>query len=255
MKKSLLLTVILILSMMVLFGCAKEEAQVPPTTPETNQEETPADEGDTEGKPLAGQNLKVAMSANYKYFETVVVDASGKETYEGLDIDILDKLSENLGFTYEIMNMPFASLIGSLQSNQADFVISGMSYTEERAQSVDFSDKYAVAKIGVLLNEDSDMSSAADLKGKKVACSAGTNFENIIKSIRCFNKLRSFYMKKKIIYYALLLTVFCVYMFFAMQYLVGYDWFIMTSISLIVAVMSNKIISLIVYGKANNISR
>lgn len=183
MKKSLLLTVILILSMMVLFGCAKEEAQVPPTTPETNQEETPVDEGDTEGKPLAGQNLKVAMSANYKYFETVVVDASGKETYEGLDIDILDKLSENLGFTYEIMNMPFASLIGSLQSNQADFVISGMSYTEERAQSVDFSDKYAVAKIGVLLNEDSDMSSAADLKGKKVACSAGTNFENIIKSI------------------------------------------------------------------------
>ena len=62
-------------------------------------------------------------------------------------------------------------------------------------------------------------------------------------------------MKKKIIYYALLLTVFFVYMFFAMQYLVGYDWFIMTSISLIVAVMSNKIISLIVYGKANNISR
>lgn len=59
-------------------------------------------------------------------------------------------------------------------------------------------------------------------------------------------------MKKKIIYYALLLTVFCVYMFFAMQYLVGYDWFIMTSISLIVAVMSNKIISLIVYGNLNN---
>ncbi|KAF3298616.1 hypothetical protein FPV21_09175 [Carnobacterium sp. PL12RED10] len=62
-------------------------------------------------------------------------------------------------------------------------------------------------------------------------------------------------MKKKIIYYALLLTVFCLYMYFAMNYLVDYSWFVITFISLIVAVMSNKIISLIVYGKRNNTTK
>jgi ABC-type amino acid transport substrate-binding protein len=79
--------------------------------------------------------------------------------------------------------MPFASLIGSLQAKQADFVISGMSYTDERAKSIDFSNKYATAKVGVLTMANSGIASVADLKGKKVACSAGTNYESIIKKI------------------------------------------------------------------------
>ncbi len=62
-------------------------------------------------------------------------------------------------------------------------------------------------------------------------------------------------MKKQIIYYSLLLIVFCLYMYFAMNYLVDYSWFVITFISLIVAVMSNKIISLIVYGKRNNTTK
>lgn len=138
---------------------------------------------ESSAKPLAGQHLTVALSANFKYFETVTVDAQGQEVYEGLDIDLLEKMSQDLGFTYEIKNMPFASLIGSLQSNQADLVISGMSYTEDRAKSVDFSNTYATAKVGVMVPEGSPIQSAKDLVGKKIACSAGTNYEQIIKQI------------------------------------------------------------------------
>ena len=180
MKKILILALVIVMSLVLFTACSSEEAPV--EEPQTQL--APSDVTDNgEGKPLSGKNLKVAMSANYKYFETVTIDEKGQEKYEGLDIDILDKMSEDLGFTYEIINMPFASLIGSLQSNQADFVISGMSYTEERAQSVDFSDKYATAKVGVIISEGSQISSLEDLKGKKIACSAGTNYERIIKSI------------------------------------------------------------------------
>ena len=180
MKKIFILILVLAISLVVFPGCSQQ----PTETPEETPVETPTQPSDnSEGKPLSGKSLKVAMSANYKYFETVTIDEKGQEKYEGLDIDILDKMSEDLGFTYEIINMPFASLIGSLQSNQADFVISGMSYTEERAQSVDFSDKYATAKVGVIISEGSQISSLEDLKGKKIACSAGTNYERIIKSI------------------------------------------------------------------------
>lgn len=177
MKKILSIILVFALCIVTLTGCGQK----------TNSSvATNADKGAAaaeKSKPLAGKHLKVALSANFKYFETVTVDAKGKEVYEGLDIDILKTMSEDLGFTYEIINMPFASLIGALQAKQADFVISGMSYTEERAKSIDFSDKYITAKVGVLKKADSKINSIADLKGKKVACSAGTNYEGIIKKI------------------------------------------------------------------------
>jgi len=171
MKKILTSIILLTLSTLTLVGCGKESNL------------TKIADASSE-KALSGEHLKVAMSANYKYFETVTVDSNGKEIYEGLDIDILDKMSEDLGFTYEIINMPFSSLIGALQSNQADFVISGMSYTEERAESVDFSDEYAIAKVGVLTQENSGITLFEDLKGKKVAASAGTDYEKVIKNIQ-----------------------------------------------------------------------
>lgn len=181
MKKIILLILVVTLGVFAFTGCTSEPANQPDDSAQATE---PNDSGSEDnGKPLAGEHLSVALSANYKYFETVTVDENGNEVYEGLDIDILQKMSEDLGFTYEILNMPFASLIGSLQSNQADFVISGMSYTEERAESVDFSDKYATAKVGVLTPAESDIKSAKDLEGKKIACSAGTNYEQIIKKI------------------------------------------------------------------------
>ncbi len=186
MKKTIIILLILSLVFTIIFtGCSSTNEEPEPVEEQDTEEESDDTSGEdsADEKPLEGEHLAVAMSANYKYFETVTVDDNGNEVYEGLDIDILEKLSENLGFTYEINNMPFASLIGSLQSNQADFVISGMSYTEERAESIDFSDKYATAKVGVLVKKDSNISSVKDLEGKKVACSAGTNFENIIKKI------------------------------------------------------------------------
>lgn len=183
MKKIVILMIVTILSILTLTGCGSK-ADTTTETPATETKATETKATENSDKVLSGKHLKVAMSANYKYFETVTVDANGKEVYEGLDIDILNKMSEDLGFTYEIINMPFASLIGSLQANQADFVISGLSYTDERAESVDFTDKYATAKVGVITKTDSGIDSVEDLAGKKVASSAGTDFEQIIKNIK-----------------------------------------------------------------------
>lgn len=184
MKKFTALLTAALLTLGLLAGCggspaASGSAPAAPSAPAASSAPT-AGGGE---KPLAGKELTVAMSANYKYFETVTVGEDGKEKYVGLDLDILDYMAEDLGFTYTISNMPFASLVGSLQASQADLVISGMSYTEERAQSVDFSIPYANAKVGCLVRKDAGISSVADLAGQPVACSAGTNYENIVKKI------------------------------------------------------------------------
>ncbi len=134
-----------------------------------------------EDKPLAGKNLKIAMSPDFMYFETISeTDPTG---YEGLDIDIIKSLSEKLGFTFEIVPMSFSSLIGSLQTGNADFVISGMSYTEERAQVVDFSMTYVTTDVGCVVPVDSAIASYEDLKGQVVCCSQGTTYEMLIEGI------------------------------------------------------------------------
>ena len=134
-----------------------------------------------EDKPLAGKNLKIAMSPDFMYFETISeTDPTG---YEGLDIDIIKSLSDKLGFTFEIVPMSFSSLIGSLQTGNADFVISGMSYTEERAQVVDFSITYAETDFGVVVPVDSEIDCYDDLKGQIICCSQGATLEQIIQQI------------------------------------------------------------------------
>lgn len=193
MKKMLSMILASLLAVSMLSGCGSSAAssassEAPSSTAASSEASSQVSSSEAAAtsdsdKPLAGKELKVALSANFKYFESVTVDAQGNEKYEGLDIDILDYMAEDLGFTYTISNMPFSSLIGSLQAGQADFVISGMSYTEERAESVDFSDAYATAKVGCLVRSDSGITDVAGLSGQAVACSAGTNYEKIIQSI------------------------------------------------------------------------
>ena len=131
--------------------------------------------------PLAGEHLKIALSPDFMYFETVSeTDETG---YEGLDIDIIKLLSQKLGFTFEIVPMGFSSLIGALQTGDADFVISGMSYTAERAKVVDFSMTYCITDVGCVVPVDSTIASFDDLQGQIVACSQGTTYELLIEGI------------------------------------------------------------------------
>ena len=122
-----------------------------------------------EAKPLEGKKLTIALSPNFMFFETV--SETEECGYEGLDIDIIKELSDMLGFEFEIVPMSFSSLVGSLQAKSVDMVISGMSYTEERAQIVDFSDVYCTSVVGCVTKADSEIASFDDLKNQIVCCS------------------------------------------------------------------------------------
>ncbi|MDY3278793.1 MAG: transporter substrate-binding domain-containing protein [Eubacteriales bacterium] len=126
-----------ILALMMLLSCCAAQAE--------------------ETKPLAGKKLTIALSPNFMFFETVSeTDPTG---YEGLDIDIIKELSDMLGFEFEIVPMSFSSLVGSLQANSVDMVISGMTSTEERQQIVDFSDVYCTSSVGCVVKVDAEISS------------------------------------------------------------------------------------------------
>ncbi|MBQ1251742.1 MAG: transporter substrate-binding domain-containing protein [Firmicutes bacterium] len=94
--------------------------------------------------------------------------------YVGLDMDILAAIAEDQGFAYEMHNEGFDAAMGAVQSGQADAMIAGMTITEERAETFDFSEGYFEDGQILVVAEGSDIASLEDLEGKKVAVKIGT---------------------------------------------------------------------------------
>ncbi|MCI6152758.1 MAG: ABC transporter substrate-binding protein/permease [Fusobacterium perfoetens] len=135
-------------------------------------------------KPLSGKHLIMAVNATFPPFESVELNEDGKEEIIGFDMDIAKLLSEKLGFTYEVNNMEFSGLVGALQSKRADFVLSGISPTEERKESIDFTKDYFYPKTAIICLKDKNLYSLKKLEGKKIATTFGTNYANIAERVK-----------------------------------------------------------------------
>ena len=81
----------------------------------------------------------------------------------GIDAEIAAAVAEKLGYDLEIMDIEFSACIPALVSGKASFCMAGMTVTEERKQSVDFSDSYATGVQVVIVKEDSTITSVDDL--------------------------------------------------------------------------------------------
>jgi polar amino acid transport system substrate-binding protein len=88
--------------------------------------------------------------------------------YDGIDVAIAQKIADSMGRTLTIEDMDFDGLVASVKSGKVDMVIAGMTATEERAQSVDFSDTYFTAsQVMVVSPDNEDITKAEDLKNDK----------------------------------------------------------------------------------------
>ena len=87
----------------------------------------------------------------------------------GVDVEIAKAIAEELGLTLRVVDMEFGALIISVLNAEIDLAIAGMTITEERAQSVDFSIPYYTAAQVIITTEDAEIESAEDLYGLHVA--------------------------------------------------------------------------------------
>ena len=94
--------------------------------------------------------------------------------YTGIDMDLIKASAEDQGFEIEITNPGFDAAINAVQSGQADGMIAGMSVTDARKETFDFSDSYYTANTILGVKESSTISSYEDLKGKTVGVKNGT---------------------------------------------------------------------------------
>jgi len=118
------------------------------------------------------KELVVGMELAYPPFE--MTDQKGNPT--GISVDLAYALGEYLGRDVRIENMAYNGLIPSLMTGKIDIILSSMTITEERKESIAFSDPYAKAYLSLLINKNSPVQKFEDLnvEGRKIAVKRGT---------------------------------------------------------------------------------
>lgn len=119
--------------------------------------------------------LVIGTDATYPPFE--FMDEQGK--FSGVSVAIGDEIAKKLGKPVEYRNMNFDGLIPALQTGQIDLIISSVTASEQRRQSIDFSDPYVKTGLSILVAKNSTVQSAEDLKapGRKLAVRIATTGE------------------------------------------------------------------------------
>ena len=122
--------------------------------------------------PKPSSRLIVGMELNYPPFE--MVDQQGKPA--GISVEMSQALGQFVGREVQIENIPFDGLIPALKTGKIDLIISSMTETSERAQSIDFSQPYLRTGLCMLVNKAAPFESVegADKPGVSIAVKQGT---------------------------------------------------------------------------------
>ena len=151
-------------------AAATAEEKAEDTTAAESKDETSAEAAETgAAKEAAGGRLIMATNAEFPPYEYHDGDA-----VVGIDAEIAKAIADELGMELEIEDIAFDSIIPEIVSGKADMGLAGMTVTEDRMQSVDFSDTYAKASQKIIVTEDSEIASPDDLKGVIVGVQLGT---------------------------------------------------------------------------------
>jgi len=130
--------------------------------------------------PMEQKNtLIVGTSSDYPPY--VLMDLASHEIV-GFDIDVISQVAQRLGKKMIIKDMPFATLIFSLNAGQMDVIAAGLSATPERAQNLLFANVHLTSDCVVIVSKsDSEkITKIEDLFGKKVAVNTGYIAENYL---------------------------------------------------------------------------
>ncbi|NLC51563.1 MAG: basic amino acid ABC transporter substrate-binding protein, partial [Firmicutes bacterium] len=174
-KKSLLKLFIFLLAFAMLafvLGCGSTEEPVD-TESGDDTEKSEAGDPDLEAENEADEKEVLLMGTNAGFipFEFLNED----EEIDGFDIELAEEIASILGMELEVLDMDFGGLILAVKNGQIDIAVAGITITEERLESVNFSDPYYVAGQTIVVREDeTGISGIEDLAGRLVGVQEGT---------------------------------------------------------------------------------
>lgn len=141
----------------LLAACGKKE-EAPPPAPVAAPAPPPA------------KVYVVGTDAAYAPFES----QNEKGEIVGFDIEVMQAVAAKAGFEVKFVNTPWEGIFNALAQGDRDIIVSAVSITDERKQTMDFSDPYFEARQLIAVAKDSKVAKFADLKKLKVGVQTGT---------------------------------------------------------------------------------
>jgi putative lysine transport system substrate-binding protein len=191
MKKRLVsLLVVAVSVMMLAAGCGTKDKDQNAGNNDNKQAQTETNK-DTEGKK---DTFKVGLEAAYAPFNWTQLDDSNgavpidgsKEYAGGYDVEIAKRIAKGLGKELVIVKTEWDGLLPALISGKIDAIIAGMSPTEDRKKSIDFSDNYYESELVMVVKKGGAYENATSLKdfsGAKITAQLNTFHYTVIDQI------------------------------------------------------------------------
>lgn len=127
----------------------------------------------------AMKEVTVGTEAAYAPFE--YVDTNGQIV--GFEVELGNAICEAAELKCNWVNVPFDALIAQLQEKKIDAIMSSMSITEKRQQTIDFTKKYFQVPNAFVAKKGSDLEiSEESLKGKVIGVQSGTTNADYLKA-------------------------------------------------------------------------
>ena len=142
--KKLSIVLIIVLSALMLFSCAKKEEQ----------------------------NKVYVFATDATWPPLEYIDESGNLT--GFEVELVPMIGEKVGVKMEAKNIPWDTIFAGLANGQYDGVASGVSVTEDRKKTMDFSTPILEAGQVIIVKKSSTVKGIDDIKGLKVGVQIGT---------------------------------------------------------------------------------
>lgn len=147
-----------------LAACGKKET--PPPAPVAASAPAPA----------PAKVYVVGTDAAYAPFES----QNEKGEIVGFDIEIVQAAAKKAGIEVKFVNTPWEGIFNALGQGDRDMVVSAVTITDERKQTMDFSDPYFDAQQLIAVKETSKVTKFADLKKLKVGVQTGTTGDEAV---------------------------------------------------------------------------
>ncbi|MDF2513110.1 MAG: transporter substrate-binding protein [Herbinix sp.] len=146
-----------------------------------------------------GNTFRVGMECGYAPFNWTQNDNSNgavaiegtTEFAGGYDVEIAKKIAEGLGKELVIVKTEWDGLVPALTSGKIDAIIAGMSPTEERKQTIDFTDNYYKSDLVMVVLKGSayeNATSIQDFSEAKITAQLNTFHYSVIDQIQGVQK-------------------------------------------------------------------